>query len=152
MNWLLLPNKLETLKKRVSLFMPSVMCCANMPKPRPLSVDHFCQYSTRVRNRSSDFSCFWKCNILSFFPFQLESWRPLQLQTQKKGCAFVSCQWKRLPALPAWVMPHRLNTQTDKITQQTDWSPQWLLLLTKIERLYCCNMCKHVHSYQFFLF
>lgn len=89
-----------------------------------------------VRNRSSDFSCFWKCYILSFFQFHLGSWRPLRLQAQRKGCAFVSCQWKRLPALPAWLMPHRLNTQTDKITWQTDKLYVW--------EMYNLNTCMQI--------
>lgn len=74
-----------------------------------------------VRNRPSDLSCFWKCCILSFFPILLGALMGSPAAGQRKGCAFVSCQWKRLPALPAfWVMPHRLNQQADKITWQTN--------------------------------
>lgn len=55
------------------------------------------------------------------FPILLGALMGSPAAGQRKGCAFVSCQWKRLPALPAfWVMPHRLNQQADKITWQTN--------------------------------
>lgn len=74
-----------------------------------------------VRNRPCDLSCFWKCCIPSFFPFLSERWWALRLRAQRKGCAFVSCQRKRLPTLPAfWVVPHGLNQQADKMTWQID--------------------------------
>lgn len=48
---------------------------------------------------------------------------------RKKGCAFVSCQWKQLPALPAWLMPHRLNRQTQRRDRQ--WYPLWLVHINR---------------------
>lgn len=107
-------------------------------------------YHVWERNRLSDLSSFWKCNIPSFFPLHSEKWSPLRLQAQRKGCAFVSCQWKRLPTLPAWVMPHRLYRQTDR---QDDLTDRLVYFLTnsfcqnKLNLLYCCINCTHIHLY-----
>lgn len=55
--------------------------------------------------------------LLSLFP---PTFTCRSVRLREKGCAFVSCQWKRLPTLPAWVMPHRHHRKTVKVTWQTN--------------------------------
>lgn len=120
-NWLLV-FLIQGKSAEVSSVHPSIVasCCWSPGRKVHQSPRYCCVCLSALAPRRNECEkcasrgqpLFGNCCILPFFSPPRERWRLRRPPAHRKGCAFVSCQWKRLPALPAWLTPHRLNTQS----------------------------------------